>query len=271
LGGNVPSNDIRSISLKTITFNGSNLDAEKKSFVQNSLAVNNLSSAIGGGGSETDEEIKQNALAYFSAQNRMVTKEDYEIRTLSMDPKFGSIAKSYAIKDIEDVNKPGYDSSTISLYCLSKSTNGRLSRLNAATFYNLKKYLDQYRMLTDNIILKNACIINIGVKFSISVHPSFSEQTVLFQCLSESKKYFNVDKWQIGQPIILSDFSSLLYKINGVKAVNAIEVVNKRGDNYENTYYVIKDATLDGIIYSSIDPAIFEVRFPDSDIEGTAI
>ena len=268
---NVPSNDIVNISSKTLTFNGTGLDAEKKSFVQNSLAVKNMDPAIGGSGRESDEEIKQNALAYFSAQNRMVTKEDYEIRTLSLDPKFGSIEKAFAIKDVESPTSVDYDNSTISIYCLSTTTNGNLARLNQATQYNLKKYLDQYRMLTDNIIIKNGCIINIGIKIGISAHPSFNEQTVIFQCLTAAKNYFNIDKWQMGQPIILSNLSSILYKLNGVKSINYIKVENKRLGSYSNAYYDIEKATVDQIIYSSIDPAIFEVKFPDIDIEVTAI
>jgi len=271
IAANVQSNDIRNLTSKTIKFNGNGLDAEKKTFVRNSLGVNNLTPAVGGNDGESDNEIKQNALAFFSAQNRMVSKEDYEIRTLSLDPRFGSVEKAFAIKDVENPNSTDADGATVSIYCLSKSVDGKLSKLNDATQFNLKKYLDQYRMLTDNVILKNACIVNIGVKFSISANPSFNEQSVLFQCLSTTRDYFNIDRWHIGQPIILSELNSILYKINGVKAVNSITVTNKRTGRYANTYYDIDDATIDQIIYSSIDPSIFEVKYPETDIEGTAI
>jgi hypothetical protein len=35
----------------------------------------------------------------FAAQQRTVTKEDYLLRSLSMAPKFGSIAKAYITQD----------------------------------------------------------------------------------------------------------------------------------------------------------------------------
>ena len=63
-------------------------------FVKGSVASNNPESARGGGAGETVEEIRQNAMANFSAQQRTVTKEDYIFRALAMPPQFGKVANS---------------------------------------------------------------------------------------------------------------------------------------------------------------------------------
>ena len=60
--------------------------------------VNNLRSAVGGRDTESTDEIREKAKAFFSTQNRCVTKEDYEARILNMSSKFGSIAKVYATR-----------------------------------------------------------------------------------------------------------------------------------------------------------------------------
>lgn len=268
---NVVANDITAIQSRNMSFYGTSLDTDKSVFVMNSLSVNNLNPAVGGRGTESTEEIKQNALSWFAAQNRMVTKEDYEIRTLSLDPKFGSVEKIFALKDNEDPTTPTLESGTISLYCLAKTVNNKMSPLNQATKYNLMKYLEQYRMMTDNIAIRDAYVINIGVQFSVTVNQIYNPQTVLLDCLNVVKDYFSIDRWKIGQPIIKGDIINLLYKINGVKSVNDIKIVNKRGNTYSSIYYDIDVATKNEIVYSSLDPAIFEVKFPDTDIQGIVI
>jgi len=68
-------------------------------FVKSSIAATNTEAAKGGGAGETIEEIRMNTMAYFSSQQRTVTKEDYLIRTLSIPPKLGKIAKAYIKQD----------------------------------------------------------------------------------------------------------------------------------------------------------------------------
>jgi len=66
---------------------------------KNSVAVDNEVPATGGKGGDTVDEIRENALANFGAQNRAVTAKDYQVRVLSMPTKFGSIAKAHATAD----------------------------------------------------------------------------------------------------------------------------------------------------------------------------
>ena len=49
----------------------------------------------GGRGEETIDEIRENSLANFGSQNRAVTRKDYQVRALSLPPKYGGIAKAY--------------------------------------------------------------------------------------------------------------------------------------------------------------------------------
>lgn len=271
VNSNVSSYTIDNIKSKNTSFNGKNLDGDISNFVLSNLRVSNLTPAIGGRSAETTDEIKQNAMAYFSGQNRIVTKEDYEVRVLTLDPKFGSIEKIFALKDTDDPTTPELESGTISLYCLARNVDGTLTTVNNATKYNLKKYLEQYRMLTDNIAIRDAYIINIGVDFSISVALNHHAESVLYECLSEVKSYFNINNWKIGQPIFKSELQNLIYKINGVKSVNYLNITNKYGGSYSSIYYNIESATRNEVVYSSLDPAIFEVKFPQTDIQGMIV
>ena len=76
--------------------------------------------------------------------------------------------------------------------------------------------------------------------------------------------------WQINQPIVYGDVYNLLLRVNGVQTVTAVRIKNLNDEllDYSNVIYNIEEATRNGIIYPSLDPAIFEVKFPDNDIKG---
>ena len=63
--------------------------------------VVNNQQAIGGKDEENIFEIREQARAFFSTQNRCVTKEDYEARILNMSSKFGNVAKVYVTRNSE--------------------------------------------------------------------------------------------------------------------------------------------------------------------------
>jgi hypothetical protein len=126
-------------------------------------------------------------------------------------------------------------------------------------------------MVTDAINIKNAYYINVGINFDITVLSGYSNKDVLTSCISTLQSHFNIDNWQINQPIILSEITSKLLQIRGVQSIVKIEVVNKQGGDYSPYGYDIAGATKNGNIYPSLDPAIFEVRFPNTDIQGRVV
>jgi hypothetical protein len=126
-------------------------------------------------------------------------------------------------------------------------------------------------MITDAINIKNTFYINLGVNFEINSDPSYNNKELLSTCISSLKTYFSIDSWQINQPIVLSEINALLLQIPGVRSVPKIEIINKQGGDYSPYGYDIHAATRNGILYPSIDPSIFEIRFPDNDINGRII
>ena len=136
---------------------------------------------------------------------------------------------------------------------------------------NIKTHLSEYKLLTDSINIKNAFYINIGVNFDITISTGYNNRDVITNCLTALKEHFNISNWQINQPIVLSDINSILLQVKGVQSVVKVEISNKQGGNYSPYGYDIKGATKNGVIYPSLDPAIFEVRYPDVDIQGRVI
>jgi len=273
---NVPANSLTLLNGGTVTFFGANLDSTLQSTVRNSLAFNNPKPATGGGDGDSNEDIRQNSVSQYPTQLRTVTRDDYAIRALSLPSKYGVVSKVYVSQEDGRRNRSQeerYDTNALALYLLSKNTNNKLSVADRALKENLKTYLGEYRMLTDALRIKDAFIINIGVNFDIILLPNFNNRIVLNNCINALINYFNIDKWQINQPILLSNIRNIIDQVEGVQTVKKLEIINKVGtnENYSEYAYDIKAATINEVLYPSLDPSIFELKFPETDIQGRVV
>lgn len=295
IDSNAPSNTITKINdvqvLNDRNSFATQLERDLFNDVVASLAVNNSSPATGGKDGDTVEEIRLNSLAFFNSQNRLVNAQDYVVRSYAMPPKFGGIAKSFVAQNeqiasiLKNNNTQAPASGTfvdnrvgqniVNLYVLGYDQNKNLVTLNPQTKENLRKYLDQYRMLTDEIRIIDGFVVNIGVEFKIVVFKNYNMEEVLTRSIDAIKNFFDVDRWQINQPIIMNDLYLEIARIDGVQTVLDLKITNKYrykdGLDYQDYLYDIGSATINGVIYPSLDPCIFEVRYPNSDIVGSAI
>ena len=329
VGGGVKSN-VAANTIKRIT--KVEYDEDTSSFdqtavnlyttVKNSLAVDNDQPATGGRGAETLEEIRENAIANFGAQNRAVTAKDYQIRALSMPPKFGNVTKAFVQADgklddnspssvlasptaldefsriVQDIVSDGKvedgeikESITkflsnkkqnikeknnpfaVNLYVLGYNSNKRLTSLNRAVKENLKTYLSEHRILTDGVNLLDGFVVNIGLDFDIRVYRDYNKREVLSNCITALKEYFEIDKWTFNMPINIGDVEMLIGNIEGVQSVVKTEFKNLCGtaSGYSVNEYDVLAATKNKQIYPSLDPCVFEVKYPDKDIRGRVV
>jgi hypothetical protein len=307
---NSPSNSVININSIDIDNSTDGLAPEEVNLlntVKGSIRVNNPDATTGGKGSETNDEIRQNAIASFAAQNRIVTQDDYLARVYSMPPQFGLIAKAQVITyNSLDVNqnqilvgtvnsnnvatvannntqnffrKIAYDRSnpfSVNLYILSYDVNKNLTTPNQALVTNLLTYLRKFRILTDGINIVDGYVINIGVEFVITVYKGYNKKEVLANTITAVKSFFNIDTWEFSQPINLSSLRLEIAKVEGVQTVVSLDIKNltpltTNGDNYSSIEYDIDAATKNDMIFPSVDPSVFEIKFPDKDIKGTVM
>ena len=308
LTSNSPSDTIKNISSVTFLNDISGLTPSQNSLlttVKNSFRISNPNPAVGGQNEESVEEIRQNALANFGSQNRTVTVDDYISRIYSIPPRFGSIAKVMVIPNSDlsistnqtllngfvnnenqttlinnslenNFRKVNFDVSnpfSLNLYVLSYNSNKNLTQTNEALVYNIRQYLQKYKIISDSVNIIDGYIINIGIDFKILVYNNFNKKEVLDQCLQKAKDFFNIDKWYFNQPININQFELELAKIEGVQSVAEVTFknLNQNDGNYSPHEYNLSEATHNKIIYPSLDPSVFEVKFPDNDIRGAVI
>jgi hypothetical protein len=274
---NLPSEDIGLNDVVTTSINTYNLDPTILTTVQGSVRFSNPLPSTGGGPGETTEQIRLQALANFPTQNRNVTKADYLVRALSMPAKYGYISKAYVTQDYavaNDSDKQNFLTSNplaISCYILTTDINGKMARTTKSIKQNLKTYLSYNKMMSDAIIIKDAYYANIKVNFDITVLPAYNSQEVLTNCINLLKDYFDIAKWQINQPVIYSDIYNTIGTVKGVQSVIKVTLENLAGGDYSAYSYDLLAATKQGVVYPSLDPMIFEVRYPDIDIYGRVV
>ena len=269
---NVPSNDLTTLS-SNATFNNSGLNTTLANETLASLAVTNPQAASGGKDGDSLEELRQNIVSTQGSQLRSVTPDDYLLRALSLPSRYGIISKAFIEKSKVQNISPGETPSTLDLYILSYDINRNLTTASTSLKKNLSNYLSQYRIIGDTINIKDAFVINIGVDFEIIVRPNFNSNEVLRNCINSLIQYFNIDNWQINQPIILKEIEVRLDRIEGVQTVKKVQITNKVGTSlgYSQYAYDIEQATLNGTIYPSLDPMVFEVKNPSTDIKGRVV
>jgi hypothetical protein len=238
-----------------------------------SLATNNPLAADGGNDGDSIEEIRQNALGNFQNQLRTVTAQDYLVRTLSMPSNLGVIAKAHTQPCKIGNYDPGELPSVLDLYILSYDANKNLRSASNTLKRNLQTYLSEYRMINDSINIKDAYIINIQVSFEIVVNPNFNNSETLTLAITALQDYFNIDNWQINEPIIIQNIFVLLSKVPGVQIVKNIVISNLTGESlgYSDFAYDTVAATINEVLYPSIDPMVFEVKYPNQDILGKVV
>ena len=270
VNSNVQANSLQTLNNNNVTFINSTINnTNLANQIFGTLLVTNPEAASGGSDGDDINEIRQNSLGSFQSQLRNVTFDDYVIRSLSLPSEYGTVAKIYATKP----NAASRSISTIDLYVLSYNNVKNLTNASDALKRNLNTYLSQYKMINDSIGIRDAFIINIGINFEIITLPGANSDEVLLKCILALQDIFNIDKWQINQPVILRDLYVVLDQIEGIQTVKSVEIINKVGSNqgYSDYAYDISGATANNVIYPSLDPMIFEVKYPNSDIQGKVV
>jgi len=294
INDNVPSEDITKIQGINYVIDSTSLSATTLDTVKQSVAFTNPEASSGGMGAESVEELRENIKAYFQAQGRAVTKEDYIVRTYALPDKYGNISKAYMVQDDqlsgtpqssytiteEDIGKPISELSNripnplaLNLYVLGYNSNKQLSVVNDAVKENLKIYLSRFRTITDAVNIKNAYVINFGINYKILTQPNYNQDEVLLKASNRIEEYFDIDRWQINQPIMLGDLSYEIAQVEGVASVTNITINNdntyKVSEGYSGNAFDTAGAIENSIVYPSLDPSIFELKYPGRDIIGS--
>jgi hypothetical protein len=238
------------------------LSADKMGKVRASLEVTNETPITGYVTSPGSSEIKRRIYDTFPTQNRAVTQADYENIVYRMPAKFGSIKRCAVYKDQDSLKR------NLNMYVISEDKFGKLIKTNNTIKTNLKTWINNYRMINDTVDILDPYIINLGIDFEIRIQSGVNKNDALGAAFNAIKKKFS-EGYFISQDFSVSDVYSELKNITGILDVTNVKITNKVGGQYSPvTFNVSKNISQDGSMVLSPANAIFEIKYPSSDIRG---
>lgn len=213
----------------------------------------------------TVDEIRYRAYATFSAQNRIVTKNDYEAYVYQMPAKFGRVSRVNVVNDPSGINK------RLAMYVISKDYEGYYLTTNSTVKSNLKVWLNKNKMMTDNIDIFDAKIINVGFNFKYAAEPGFSKTSVQASVNSAVKSLLS-EKLYIGEPIYITTLYQTINRVQGVVDTLKVTPIIKNSGNYSNLGLIVDDIlSKDGTFLKCPKNCVFEIKFLDQDLKGTIL
>ena len=243
--------------------NTNKLNNGLKNKVINSLEVTNDDPVVGGVTFPSTDEIKRRIFDVFTSQHRAVTAQDYKALIYMMPSKFGSIKRCNILQDPDAMKR------NLNISVVSEDSNGNLAKTNDTIKNNLKNWLNQYRMVNDTIDILDARIVNIGINFTIVSQGESNKHTVLRRAENALRKHF-MSIGDISEAVSISDIYRILNQISGVSDTADVTMVRKSGGAYSAIGFNIEEhMSFDGRYLIAPEDVIYEIRFLDTDIEGT--
>ena len=240
------------------------LQASTRASVTTSLEVTNEQAFVGNLALPSSEEIKQRTMSYFAAQNRAVTAQDYQAIIYGMPAKFGAIHRAQIVRDFDEFKR------NLNLYIISKDANGKLTSANSTLKSNVKSWIMQYKMINDTVDILDAEIVNFGIRYSISLDSNANRYTVISRANKRLAKFYSKRQFDIGESIQISDIYRELQKVKGIMDVYSVQIIDKIGGLYSNSNYDLRSSvSMDGTRVLASNRIIFELKFPNVDIQGT--
>jgi hypothetical protein len=237
------------------------------SSVRSSFDIRNEQPAAGGDSAPTLEDLRAQIPAARSQQDRIVTKEDLISRVYTLPSKLGRVYRAAV--------RPSPDNPLASqLFVCSKDTNGFLTTSPDTLKKNLRTYLNEFRLISDAIDILDARVINFRVKFTIFVNPNSNKSATLQSVIARLSSILTVSNYQIDQPILLSELQNAIINTQGVLTLVDLKIESLSGTvlnrTYSNVSHNVKQYTRRGVVYGP-PGSIFELRYPQQDIMGTAL
>lgn len=262
---NVPSDSIRTITSLQILFPESPSESVQNSVIR-SLDVKNINQAAGGADPISLEDLRRLIPAARNQQMRIVTVQDLLARVYTLPPSFGRVYRAGVRKNQENPL-------TTELYLICQDANKNLVLAPDALKKNMRTYLNEFRMISDGIDILDTTIVNYSVNFAIVCTPGSNKGTVLANTISAIKNVVNIKYYQIDQPLIEADIINAIINTEGVLSLISLSMDNRNGE-FENREYSEYEFDMTNNLYKGliIGPpgSIFELKYPDSDIVGTA-
>ena len=265
LDHNVPAGSIRFVEKLAMEFKNRPTTSDAQ-FVRQSIDVKNLRPSGGGSYAPSLDELRNHVPTARQMQSRIVSKQDLLSRIYTLPSQFGRVFRA-------GMRQSKTNPLATNIYIVSKNEEERLVVSPDALKDNLSSYLNEFRLISDAMDILDAQIINFTVNFGILVAPNSNKSKVTQTVISRIRDIMDIRNFQIDQPIMLDDIVNVIINTPGVVSMVSLEVRpitgSTDGRRYSSATFNFINATRDRMV---IGPpgSIFELRYPENDIIGSA-
>ncbi|NDC22834.1 MAG: hypothetical protein EBZ49_01705 [Proteobacteria bacterium] len=263
---NVAAGSIRSLNVLVMDFLSSP-SSSVSTLVRSSVEVRNIDPARGGDTAPSIEDLRARIPTAKQMQSRIVSKQDLLSRIYTMPNVFGRVFRA-GISDNPE------NPLAAQLYIISKDRFGNLATSPDALKKNLSTYLNEFRLISDAIDILDARVSNYTVTFGVVSAPGSNKGSVVQSVISRVRDVLRLENFQIDQPIVIDDIINVIINTPGVVSLVSLDILPKNGNDqgrvYSDFYINFENSTRNKII-TAPRGTIFELKYPEHDIVGTAI
>ena len=182
-----------------------------------------------------------------------------------MPTKFGAVKRCRIDPDMDSFKR------NINIYTVSEDFDGRLVESSITLKNNLKKWIEVYKMMGDTFDILDGRIVNIAIDYEVMIAPTANKAEAIIECNREIQEIFRIHP-EFGEALYLNDIYNVLGNLESVIDVIDVQVTNKHGGVYTDNIFSIKDhLSIDGRTLKIPFDHVYELKFPITDIKGTAI
>ena len=197
----------------------------------------NIVPSTGGTDRETIDQAKKRAPREYAVRNNIVTAEDYAQASLSFaHPSFGTIKKAISAV-YTNIN-----ANQVRLYVLAEGTTSRPVTASIGLKTALKTYLEEFNVLTDEVVVDDGAIKLVDIELNVIVSRGADASIVKEKVEAAISDFFNIEAWDMGQPLFVSNLVNTLENIEGVAYIDLFKPNN---NILPNNQIIVADKTGD--------------------------
>lgn len=191
------------------------------------ISYSNKSAATGGQDAQSLEEARRFGPMWFATQYRAVTGADYTAFANRFRSVAGKTGKGLAV--LRDNGSAG---NMIDIYVLQRATENHLERASSEFKRELLEYLNNYRMLTDELTIVDGVVRTLDLAGTLYIDRTqrLSSEDVKQRIANRIVEYFSINTNDFGKPLILAELINFIIEDPGARFFSV--------DNYENDIYV---------------------------------
>ena len=213
------------------------------------MNLKNYTKAEYGYDGDTVEDIRRKLPLYLRTQNRCVTGMDYKALVDNFSTTYnGQVGKSLAV-----LRNTGCAGNIIDIYITAREGASGLTKASDNLKNELSNYLQQKKMLSHHICLRDGEIVEVDIHVNVIINRSLSKyvESLKERAYRHIENLFTLSNWEYGQALKDSDIIKALVDI---KEVESIEVSFTTAHSLESG----EGST------SVVSPRFYEIVRPDN-------